>query len=151
MVLGTEHQFRTRSTGVFRCARSYLVSVSATEKRKGCEARLHIHFVELVRLISLFENQCTTYFSPVSASLPVGEFGALQKVRLAVAMPLILVGIVVAYSVLKFLSVHCSSTANHVVKTHLSRFLVHKAVTVLSSLFTALSIFYMRAILRPFN
>jgi hypothetical protein len=136
---------------VFRCARSYLVSVSATEKRMGCEAHLDIHFVELIRLISLFENQCTTYFSPVSASLPVGEFGALQKVRLAVAMPLILVGIVVAYSVLKFLSVHCSSTANHVVKTHLSRFLVHKAVTVLSSLFTALSIFYMRAILRPFN
>jgi hypothetical protein len=89
--------------------------------------------------------------SLVSASLPLGEFGALQKMRLAVAMPLILVGIVAAYSVLKFVSVHCSSTANHDVRARLSRFLVHKAVTVLSSLFTALSIFYMRAILRPFN
>ena len=66
-------------------------------------------------------------------------------------MPLILVGIVVVYSVLKFLSVHCLSTANHDVRAHLTRFLVHKAVTVLSSLFTALSIFYMRAVLRPFN
>jgi hypothetical protein len=71
--------------------------------------------------------------------------------RLVVAMPLILVGIVVAYSVLKLISVCCSSTANHEVRKHLIRFLVHKAVTVLSSLFTALSIFYMRAVLRPFN
>jgi hypothetical protein len=47
-------------------------------------------------------------------------------------MPLALVGIVAAYSVLKFLSMHCSSTLNHdVVKAHLVRFLVHKAVTIL--------------------
>jgi hypothetical protein len=72
--------------------------------------------------------------------------------RLVVAMPLILVGIVLVYSVLKFASVHCSSsTANHALREHLVRFLIHKSVTVLSSLFTALSIFYMRTILRPFH
>ena len=123
--------------------RAFLASVSATEKRVDSSS--------LCRVDSIRCSYSMANLSLVSASLPLGEFGALQKMRLAVAMPLILVGIVAAYSVLKFVSVHYSSTANHDVRARLSRFLVHKAVTVLSSLFTALSIFYMRAILRPFN
>jgi hypothetical protein len=75
----------------------------------------------------------------------------VEKMQLAVGMPLAFVGVVIAYSMVKLISVHCSSTVNHDVRENLARFLIHKAVTVLSSLFTALSIFYMRAILRPFN
>jgi hypothetical protein len=73
------------------------------------------------------------------------QFGAVEKLQLALSIPFFFVGSAGAYVAVKI------AMNRFDMSPELIDFLKRKVVTILSTLFTTMSIFFMRAVLKPFD
>ena len=77
-----------------------------------------------------------------------GAFGALQKVQVAVYMPLFAIVVIAVYVLVKMATLSSGSAAHRRAARH---YLWRKVVTVVTTLYTVGAIFFVRTFLRAFH
>jgi len=80
-----------------------------------------------------------------------GKFGALEKVQMALAMPIFIGAVIIVYGLITLIRIHNDSGATSVQKSSARHQLRRKMASVATTLFTVGAIFFVRSFLRAFD
>jgi len=101
-------------------------------------------------------RECMLWLSSLNLNLDLVKaecsykFSTVDKMKLTLMIPFATVFVVAMYSSLKYTYVHYSASSTKYMRQTIPTFLKQKAATVFTTAFTAGSIFFVRALLRPF-